>query len=144
MIFITIEMKIVSSSVCVLSLLSATGGHQASMASSQTTIFGTSGKFRWGFYGGGTDSRGSGGKKKVCESCGTVGNSDPQPHSAGTGGLHVGYQQNRRRGRDAKAIIWVWDQYVCVSVFGGWEVWNSGEAKIHHPQNTSKLQKSKA
>lgn len=53
----------------------------------------------------GTNSRGSGGKTKVCESCGTVGNSDPLPHSAGTGGLHVGYQQNRRRRRAAKPII---------------------------------------
>lgn len=51
--FTTIKMNIVLLSVCVLSLLSATVGHQASVASSQTTIFGTSGKFQWGFYGGG-------------------------------------------------------------------------------------------
>lgn len=88
----------------------------------------------------GTNSGGSGAKKKVCESCGTVGNSDPLPHSAGTEGLHVGYQQNRRRGK-AKPIIWVWDQYVCVSVFGGQEVWSPGEAKNHRPQNAFKLQK---
>lgn len=69
------------------------------------TIFGTSGTFQQGFYGGGDQQQRIGGKKKVCETCRTVGNSDPLPHSAGTGGLHVGYQQNRRRGRAAKPII---------------------------------------
>lgn len=87
--------------MCVLSL------PQASVASSQTTIFGTSGTFLWAFYGGGRGptAEDRGGLKKVCKCCGTVGNSDPLPHSAGTGGLHVGNQPNRRRGRAAKPII---------------------------------------
>lgn len=42
-----------------------------------------------------------------------VGNSDPPPHSASTAALHVGYQQNRRRARAAKPIIWVGNMYVC-------------------------------
>lgn len=71
----------------------------------------------------GTNSRGSTDKTKVCESCGTVGNSDPLPHSVGTGRLHVGYQQNRRSGRAAKPIILVGDQYVCVWWVGGVELW---------------------
>lgn len=65
-----------------------------------------------GARGGRGNSRDSGSKRNVYESCGTVGTSDPLPHSAGTGDLHVGYQQNRRGGRDAKPIIWV--QYMCV------------------------------
>lgn len=52
MYFTTIRMKITLFWECVLRLLNATVGHQASMASSQTTIFG-SGKFLQGFYGGG-------------------------------------------------------------------------------------------
>lgn len=83
------------------------------MASTQTTILGPRGKFRCGFYGGGGRGyqlRTGVGEaiQKVCEQRGTVTKSDsflPLPHSAGTGGLHVGYQQNRRRGKAAKAIL---------------------------------------
>ncbi len=45
MILINIKMKIVLFFLCVPSLPKATEWHQANVASSQTTIFGTSGKF---------------------------------------------------------------------------------------------------
>lgn len=104
--FMAIKMKIVPSSVCVYSACRKRqeGTRRAWPALRQLFLVPAE-NFDGDSMVVGTNSRGSGGKKKVCESCGTVGNSDPLPHSAGTGGLHVGYQQNRRRGRAAKPII---------------------------------------
>lgn len=83
-------------------------------------------------------------QEKVCDSWGTVGNSDPLQHSAGAEILHVGYQQNSRRGRVAKPIIW--DQYVCASVFGWWEVQsqNSSSLKCFPPADEKKKSKIKS
>lgn len=71
---------------------SAYQNQRDAVASSLRTILGLSGKF---CFLGGTNSKGSGCKRQACEPCGTVGNSDPLPHSAGTPTAHVGYQQNR-------------------------------------------------
>lgn len=70
-------------------------------------------------------------------------NGDPLPHSAGTGGLHVGYQPNRGRGRAAKPIIWAGDQYMCVRMFlVGWMRGTLGKPKIFILKMLSSCKKS--